>query len=77
MVRSGLSASALIRAMLLEQKIAERPSAAYLKLYKELYLTCNNINQIARASNTIGVLDAKMANEAMAELTELIRSLKE
>jgi hypothetical protein len=75
--QSGLNASALIRAMILDYKIKERPTSAYKRLYKELYLTCNNINQIAKAYNSTGIFDANLANETMNELIEMIRKLKE
>jgi hypothetical protein len=76
MTSSGLNASQLIRAAVLGKKVQARPTKSYTQLYKELYLTCNNINQIAKLGNISGGLDTAEANAAIGELTEMISRIK-
>ena len=49
--RSGLSASALIRSLLADLEIKERPTEMVMQVCRELNAIGNNLNQLAWAAN--------------------------
>ena len=56
--KSGLSKSAVIRILIGGGKLREMPSLDYHKMTAELHAIGNNLNQIARAANAAGQIDA-------------------
>ena len=48
---TGLSASALLRKLILEQELSPHPPEVYAKLLRELSAIGNNVNQIAYWAN--------------------------
>lgn len=54
--KAGLSESEFIRSMIKGYHIKEQPNELVLKFLRQLYGIANNINQIARDTNSFGII---------------------
>lgn len=69
--QSGLSASALLRKLLMDEEIKEKPPEEYAALLRELSGIGNNINQLARWANARG----SVRGDEIAKAAELAREV--
>ena len=54
--KAGLSEAEFIRSMIKGYRIKEQPNELVLKFLRQLYGIANNINQIARDTNSFGMV---------------------
>ena len=66
--KSGLSRAAYIRALINNLIPMNKPPPNYHKMMRELHAIGNNLNQIARAANATGSIDAVRYEKNAAEL---------
>ena len=69
--RSGLSASALIRSLLADLEIKERPTEMVMQVCRELNAIGNNLNQLAWAANQ----GAPISVEQLAAIKQTLEQL--
>ena len=69
---SGLSFSAVIRNLIMNAEIKQRPDVDFRSLARAVDRIGNNYNQLARKANTSGIV----SNEDLAESTRLLREIK-
>lgn len=69
---SGLSFSAVIRNLLMNAEIKQRPDVDFRSLARAVDRIGNNYNQLTRKANTSGIVK----NEDLAESTRLLREIR-
>lgn len=69
-IKAGITEAEFFRRCITNKKIIEQPTQEVIRFLKELICIANNINQIARLSNTFGYAtesDLKYIKTALAE----------
>lgn len=74
---SGLKVDPLIRSLIMGQEIRGKPSENYRLILSEISAIGNNINQIARISNTKGHINRDEISKAKAMLNDIWALIKE
>lgn len=74
---TGLSESELLRRMINDMTIREKPDEKFYEYLKELRQIGNNLNQIAHKLNAIGEFDAEMYKLNANTLNNYIIEIKE
>jgi len=69
---SGLSFSAVIRNLIMNAEIKQRPDVDFRSLARAVDRIGNNYNQLARKANASGLV----TNEDLAESTRLLREIR-
>ena len=77
--RCRLSQSAYLRHLIMGYVPREPPPTDYYAMMRQLYSVANNLNQIARKSHVLNVIDAQrydkyaqMAEEVLRKITEAV-----
>ena len=70
--KAGLSESEFIRSTIKGYRIKEQPNELVHKFLRQLYGIANNINQIARDSNTYGIIPAEDYEYVKEEISNFI-----
>ena len=76
-VQSKLSKSDIIRKLILENEIKEKPDKEFYKVMNELSKIGINLNQIATKVNSTNELDKKYYIEQVNEIREFTKLIKE
>ena len=76
MLETGLTASQLIRSMILQTEIRTKPLENSPKLLRELNAIGNNINQIARKSNAYDKVSQAEISEIRKMLSDIYGEVK-
>ena len=66
---TGLSASALLRKLILEQELSPHPPEIYAKLLREMSAIGNNVNQLAYWANA----KKSVSEQELQEVIQLIK----
>lgn len=74
---TGLSESDLIRRMINDMTIREKPDDRFYDYIKEVRAIGNNLNQIAHRLNAIGEIDTDFYFKNVKELNNFILEVKE
>lgn len=75
--RSKLSKSDIIRKLILENEIKEKPGKEFYNVMNELSKIGINLNQIAAKVNSTNELDKDFYKEQVKEMREFTRQIKE
>ncbi len=70
--KAGLSESEFIRSIIKGYRIKEQPNEAIIKFQRQLYGIANNINQIARDTNTFGIVRPEDYEYIKEEISDFI-----
>lgn len=76
--KSGLTASALIRKLIMGQEIHQRPPAEMPELLRQMSAIGNNINQIAKVANSSKFVrqeDIKEIQKMQSDLWKAVRHI--
>lgn len=73
---TALPRSALIRSLIMGKDIKEHPPETWVELVRQLSAVGNNINQIARAANTTGVVSKDQVDQIIATQSDIWRKVK-
>lgn len=65
--RSGCSRSAVLRNMIVNYQLCEKPEPAFYQSMKELARFGNNLNQLNAKANTLGFIDAPALQKEMQQ----------
>lgn len=76
-IKSKLSRSEVIRKLILENKIKEKPGLEFYKVMNELSKIGINLNQIARKLNSTNEFDKNYYKEQVNEMRNLTKQIKE
>lgn len=75
--RTGLTRAALIRKMVLNCPIKERPNADFLALTDAIDRIGVNFNQLVRKVNTVGTVSENDVREAKRTYQQVLRLMRE
>ena len=75
--KTGLTRAALIRKMILNCPIKERPNVDFLELTNEIYQIGNNFNQLVRQANVRGNVSDSEVKEAQRVHRQVYRLMRE
>ena len=70
--KAGLSEAEFIRSMIKGYRIKEQPNELILKFLRQLYGIANNINQIARDTNSFGMVRSEDYEYIKEEISNFI-----
>jgi len=73
---SGLKLEPYIRKLIMNKEILPRPPDEYIKILRELSAIGNNVNQLARRANGIGVIEVLEVTKLREELNRLWQEVK-
>ena len=74
--KAGLSEAEFLRSILKGYRIKEQPNELVLKFLRQLYGIANNINQIARDTNTFGMIRQEDYEYIKEEISNFILSFE-
>ena len=75
--KTGPTRATLIRKMILNCPIKERPNVDFLKMTNEIYQIGNNFNQLVRRANTLGTVSDSDMKEAKRVYNQVYRLMRE
>ena len=73
---AGLKVEPYIRKLIMNKEILPRPPDEYIKILRELSAIGNNVNQLARRANGIGVIEVLEVTKLREELNKLWQEVK-
>ena len=73
---AGLKKEPYIRKLIMGKEILPRPPDEYIKILRELSAIGNNVNQLARRANGIGVIEVLEVTKLREELNRLWQEVK-
>lgn len=74
---TGLSASCIVRKLILGHTIHPLPPADYITFAQQLRYIGNNLNQLTRKANALNVIDAQRYDEAIKDLNRLYAAISD
>lgn len=75
--KSALSTSAIIRKLILDERIKERPNADFIKLTAEINTIGINFNQLVYKANTVGYVTDEDLRKTRAAFELILKKLHE
>ena len=75
--KAGMNESELVRKMLLDYQIKEKPDDRFYEVMKYMRAISNNINQIAKKANALDFIDEKYYKEEAMKWSDFIDRVKE
>ena len=75
--KSALSTSAIIRKLILDERIKERPNADFIKLTAEINTIGINFNQLVYKAHAVGYVTNEDLREARAAFDLILKKLHE
>ena len=75
--KSALSTSAIIRKLILDERIKERPNADFIKLTAEINTIGINFNQLVYKAHTVGYVTDENLKEARKAFELILKKLHE